>query len=87
MIREDEQGALGILLNAGAEAVDFHLPPLLPGIQWHLSVNTFGETPHDLFAEGEEPLLLCPQTFLLEPRSSAILLARKPQPSVGTGSK
>jgi len=87
LIREDEQGALGILLNAGAEAVDFHLPPLLPGIQWHLSVNTFGETPHDLFAEGEEPLLLCPQTFLLEPRSSAILLARKPQPSVGTGSK
>ena len=61
--------------------------PCLPGAQWHLAVDTFGETPHDLFAAGEEPLLQYPQTYLLKPRSSAILLARKPQSPVGGGSK
>ena len=87
LIREDEQRALCILLNAGFGAIDFRLPPLPPGTQWYVAVSTFGETPHDLFAECEEPLLLCPQSFLLEPRSSAILLARKPQPSAGRDSK
>jgi glycogen operon protein len=87
LIQETEQNALCLLFNAGAEAVDFRLPPLSPGTQWHLAVNTFAETPHDLFAADEEPLLLCPQNFLLEPRSSAILLARRPQPSGGKDSK
>jgi len=87
LIQENEPNALCLLFNAGAVAVDFRLPPLLPGTQWYLSVNTFAETPHDLFAEGEEPLLLCPQSFLLESRSSAVLLARKPPPSVGRDSK
>ncbi len=42
-----------------------------------------GEAPHDLFAVGEEPLWDDPQTYLLSPRSSVILLARRipePQP-------
>jgi hypothetical protein len=37
------------------------------------------ETPFDLSVPGEEPLLEYPQTYLLNPRSSAILLARKPE--------
>jgi glycogen operon protein len=86
LIREDEQRALCILLNAGLGAVDFRLPPLLAGTQWHLSVDTFGETPHDLFAAGKEPLLQYPQTYLLKPRCSAILLARKPECTVVGGS-
>jgi len=40
-----------------------------------------------LFASGKEPLLKCPQTCFLKPRSSAILLVRKPQSPVGGGSK
>jgi hypothetical protein len=32
-----------------------------------------------LFAVGGEPLLKYPQTYLLKPRSSTILLARKPE--------
>jgi hypothetical protein len=37
------------------------------------------ETPFALPVPGEEPLLKYPQTYLLKPRSSAILLARKPE--------
>lgn len=76
LIHEDEQCALFLMFNAGTEAVDFVLPPLKPGTQWHLAVDTSGETPHDLFAAGEEPLLEDPQTYHLSPRSSAILLAQ-----------
>jgi glycogen operon protein len=79
LIHEDEQRALCLLFNAGVDAVDFRLPPIPPGTQWHLAVDTFGETPHDLFAVGKEPLLQYQQTYLLKPRSSAILLTRKPE--------
>ena len=87
LIHEDEQRALYLLFNACADAVDFHLPPMTSGVQWHLAIDTFGETPHDLFAVGEEPLLKYSQTYLLKPRSSAILMARKSQSSIGKGSK
>jgi glycogen operon protein len=76
LIHEDEQRALYLMFNAGADAVDFHLPSITHGTQWHLAVDTSGETPHDLFAADEEPLLKHPQTYLVKPRSSAILLAR-----------
>jgi len=87
LIHEDEQRALCLIFNAGADEVDFRLPPIPSGTQWHLAVDTFGETPDDLFAAGKEPLLKYPQTYLLKSRSSAILLARKPQSSMGGGSK
>jgi isoamylase len=76
LIHEDEQSALHLMFNAGADAVDFGLPPALPGARWHLAVDTSGETPQDLFAAGEEPLWEDPQTYHLSPRSSAILLSR-----------
>jgi isoamylase len=76
LIQEDEQHALCLMFNAGADAVDFDLPPLLPGARWHLAVDTSRETPHDLFAAGEEPLWEDPHTYRLSPRASAILLAQ-----------
>src|SRR5450759_2504712 len=81
LIHEDEQHALCLMFNAGADAVDFGLPTVLPGARWHLAVDTSREAPLDLFAAGEEPLWEDPQTYHLSPRSSAILLAR------GTNSK
>jgi glycogen operon protein len=78
LIHEDEQRALCLMFNAGADAVDFHLPPVIAGTQWHLAVDTSCETPHDFFSAGEEPLLQHPQTYLVKYRSSVILLARKP---------
>ena len=87
LIHEDEQCALCLMFSAGADAVDFKLPTAPYGARWHLAVDTSGETPHDLFAAGEEPLLKYPQTYLLKPRSSAILLARKPECTKEGGSK
>ena len=86
LIHEGEQRALCLLFNAGDDAVDFHLPAIPSGVQWHLAVDTFGETPHDLFTTGQEPLLKYEQTYLLNPRSSAILLARKQKTSLGGAS-
>ena len=77
LIHEDEQHALCLMFNAGAEAVDFGLPPAQPGTRWYLAVDTSHEAPRDLFAAGEEPLWEDPQTYRLSPRSSAILLARR----------
>jgi isoamylase len=76
LIHEDEQGALCLMFNAGTNAVDFALPPVLPGTRWHLAVDTSREAPQDLFAAGEEPLWEDPQTYHLSPRSRAILLTR-----------
>jgi glycogen operon protein len=77
LIHEDEQRALYMMFNAGADAVDFGLPPALPGARWHLAVDTSREAPQDLFAAGEEPLWEDPQTYHLSPRSSAILLSSR----------
>ena len=77
LIQEDGQGALFLMFNADADAVDFGLPSVLPGMRWHLAVDTSGEAPHDLFAAGEEPLWEDPRTYHLSPRSSVVLLARR----------
>jgi glycogen operon protein len=77
LIHEDEQSALCLMFNAGADAVDFVLPPALPGAQWYLAVDTSREAPQDLFAAGEEPLWEDTQTYRLSPRSSAILLSSR----------
>ena len=74
LIHEDEQSALCLMFNAGADAVDFGLPPVPPGARWHLAVDSSCDAPQDLFAAGEEPLCEDPQTYHLNPRSSAIIL-------------
>lgn len=76
LIPEEEQCALCLIFNAGTEAADFSLPPVLPEAQWHLAADTSLEAPQDMFDAGEEPLLENPQTYHLSPRSSAILIAR-----------
>jgi glycogen operon protein len=76
LIHEEEQSILCLMCNAGADAVDFGLPPVPPGTRWYLAIDTSREPPQDLFAAGEEPLWKDPHTYHLRPRSSAILLAR-----------
>ena len=77
LIHEDEQRALGLMFNAVTDAVDFVLPALPQGTRWHLAVDASREAPQDLFAAGEEPLWEDSRlTYHLNPRSSAILLAR-----------
>jgi isoamylase len=77
LIHEEEQHALYLMFNAGAEAIDFALPPTPPGARWHVAVDTLREMPRDLSAAGEEPLLDNPQAYRLGPHSGAILTARR----------
>ena len=75
LIHEDGQRAIFLIFNAGTDAVDFSLPPVPSGARWHLAADTSRKAPQDLFAAGEE----APwedATYHLNPRSSAILLAR-----------
>jgi len=76
LIHEDAQSMLYLMFNAGAQAVDFRLPPGLPDKAWHLAVDTAHEAPQNLFAQGDEPLWKDTRTYPLLSRSSAILLLR-----------
>ena len=78
LIDEGRQRALLLLFNAGADAVDVQVPAPPDGTPWRMAVDTFEETPLGFPAAGAEPLLEHPRTYLLRPRSSAILLARGP---------
>jgi glycogen operon protein len=77
LIQEDEQHALFLMFNAGAEAVDFRLPAALPGMSWHTAVDTSRNSPLDLFSVGAEPLWENPRIYYLSPRSGAILLTQR----------
>ncbi len=74
LIHENEQRALSLMFNADTEAVNFKLPPKQAGRQWLIAMDTARESPHDLFAAGEEPLLEDQHIYRLSPRSSAILI-------------
>jgi glycogen operon protein len=77
LIHEDEQHALCLMFNAGADAVDFSVPPAPNGAHWRLAADTCRETPRDLFAAGEEPLLDHSQAYHAGPSSSVILIAQR----------
>jgi glycogen operon protein len=75
LIKEDGQGALFMMFNASAGAVDFVLPPRASEKVWRVAVDTARESPQDLFDASEAPLLESTRTYRLEAQSSAILLA------------
>ena len=79
LIHEREQQALYVMFNASAEAVAFHVPPLLHGARWHLAVDTAHDAPHDVFDAGDEPLVDPSQAYPLSARASVILVARPPR--------
>ena len=78
LIHEDERNALYLMFNAGLDDMEFNLPALAAGNQWHLGVDTAGETPRDMFAEGQEPLWEDHQQYRVAARSAAILIGRSP---------
>jgi glycogen operon protein len=83
LILENGQDRLYLMFNAGSEETDFGLPPLPPGFRWQLAVDTSRSAPQDLSPAGEETLLDNSRAYHLKARSSAILLARKQESSLG----
>jgi glycogen operon protein len=77
LIEEDERLALLLLFNAGADPVDFDLPPLPPAARLYLAADTSLLSPRDLYDAGAEPLLQDSRIYRMGARGSAILLARK----------
>jgi isoamylase len=82
-INEGGRRALCLMFNAGTDAVDFALPTLSHGARWHVAMDTGCDSPRDLFAPGEEPPWRDARTYHLEPRASAVLLARRQSPQTG----
>jgi glycogen operon protein len=87
LIDESGQDGLYLMFNAGAEEIDFGLPPLPLGDSWHLAVDTSRSTPQDLRTEGQETLLDDSTSYHVGARSSVILLARKQESPARGGSR
>jgi len=60
---------LFLLFNADTSPVDFFIPALPTGKNWHLAVDTSRAAPDDLFDPGKEPLIQGQNGFRLEPRA------------------
>lgn len=64
-------------VNSHYEALEFELPRVPDGRQWHVSVNTSMPSPQDIFSPGEEqPLPQDQRNFLVGPRSVLVLLGK-----------
>jgi glycogen operon protein len=65
---------LFLMFNADTRAVEFAIPTSPSRKIWRLAVDTSRAAPDDLHEPGKEPSMQDRFTFLVEPRSSAILL-------------
>jgi isoamylase len=77
LIHESDGGALYLMFNAGTGAAPFRVPPASNGAQWYLAVDTGGESPDDLFAAGEEPLVDTTRPYPVASRTAVVLVRRK----------
>ncbi len=67
---------LYLMFNADAERTAFVLPSQTQRGRWHLAVDTAQESPRDCFAPGEEVAVASSSSYLVESRSSVVLVAR-----------
>jgi len=63
--------------NTGWDSEVITLPPAPAGFRWAVLANTGGPSPEDVFAQASGPALTPGEAFLLGPRSSAVLFAKK----------
>jgi glycogen operon protein len=75
LIYGQEGTDLYLMFNANTEEMTFVLPPPGRG-QWHRAVDTALSSPGDFCAPGEEIVLGSAKSYVLEPQSSAVLVAR-----------
>jgi glycogen operon protein len=76
LIQGQEGPDLCLMFNADAEPIDFVLPPpTRPGL-WRLAADTAQPSPRDVFAPGEEIAVANPARYVVQSRSSVILVAR-----------
>jgi len=64
------------MFNAGSEAVAFAVPPPRSLCSWRVAVDTAASSPRGFYSPGEETALVNPASYLVQPRSSVILVGR-----------
>ena len=74
LILGQDEPDLFLMFNADARAVEFAIPASPSERIWRLAADTSRSAPDDLHEPGKEPSLQGRFSFLVEPRSSAILL-------------
>jgi glycogen operon protein len=76
LMRGQDGPDLCLMFNAGTERIDFLLPPRARPGTWRLTVDTAQESPRDFFAPGEEVAIANSSRYLVESRSSVVLVAK-----------
>ena len=75
LILGHSEGDLFLMFNADTTPSDFSIPAAPGNKTWRLAVDTSRQAPEDLCEPGDEPAMQNQDSFRVEPRSSAILLA------------
>jgi len=76
LIRGQEEADLYLMFNADTERIVFVLPPSPRPGPWCLTVDTAQGSPRDFFIPGEEAAVANPRNYVVESRSSVVLVAR-----------
>ncbi len=79
-----EKFLLHLMLNAHWEPLEFELPSP-EGPDWRLLVDTYQESPHDIYDVAHAPVVN-DSTYQVEPRSVVLLISRIPGKS-GSGER
>ena len=76
LIRSQDVADLFLMFNAESEAVTFAVPPARSPCFWRLAADTAESSPLGFYSPGEEAALANPTNYLVQSRSSVILVAR-----------
>ena len=69
-------GLLFIILNADAGLQYIQIPPPQAGLKWHRVIDTSLESGQDFLDSGREIALDPPDHYLVNPRSTVVLLGK-----------
>jgi glycogen operon protein len=75
---EDGNDHVYVAVNAHWEPHDLQLPGLPDGVLWHTFADTAAAAPGDVYAPGEEPVLVNQQSATIGARGALVLVARRP---------
>jgi glycogen operon protein len=76
LMRSHDVADLFLMFNAASEAVTFAVPPARSPRFWRLAADTAESSSHGFYSPGEEPALAQLASYLVQSRSSVILVAR-----------
>lgn len=65
-----------VMLNGGMTDITVKLPVAAEGKKWYRVVDTAAESPSDIFSTGYEEMLVIQNVYILQVRSSVVLLSR-----------